>query len=207
MRAHQCASNRWMRKHHKLHLKSQALLPALATSPEKDKPFQCQSNHASFSEVTLAVRPEEAANGRALGMGWRTKTAGAGSAAAKIIASLIARSRATATNLHPTSQVWGEDVVGIKMPPSKQLSSRLQLEKVMMVQLQAQQLMQPSQPSADGPGLGAEGNGALSSATSEVEKGGSSSCQSCDHGTIGGSHSVAEVSAYAQLEGDAAVKH
>ena len=29
-----------------------------------------------------------------------------------------------------------------------------------------------SQPSADGPGLGAEGNGALSSATSEVEKGG-----------------------------------
>ena len=64
-----------------------------------------------------------------------------------------------------------------------------------------------SQPSADGPGLGAEGNGALSSATSEVEKGGSSSCQSCDHGTIGGSHSVAEVSAYAQLEGDAAVKH
>ena len=143
MRAHQCASNRWMRKHHKLHLKSQALLPAMQQIREKDKPLQCQSNHASFSEVTLAVRPEEAANGRALGMGWRTKTAGVGSAAAKIIASLIARSRATATNLHPSSQVWGEDVVGIKMPPTKQLPSRLQLEKVMMVQLQAQQLMQP----------------------------------------------------------------
>ena len=70
-----------------------------------------------------------------------------GSVAAKITEKLNAKSRAmaTTTNLRPTTLVWGEDVVvEIKMQPTtKRLSSKLQLEKVMMVQLQAQQLIKP----------------------------------------------------------------
>ena len=103
---------------------------------QRAKLLQCLSTRASSSEVRRAARLAEAASGRTLGMGLRTRRAGVGFVEAKIIASLSARSRAT-------GQVWGEDVVGTQMPPTKQLLNKLQLGKVMKYPLQVQQQMQP----------------------------------------------------------------
>ena len=132
---------------HQTHLKSLALLETMATSPARATQLLCRSNHASSSRATLDAKPDEAANGLTLGRASRTRTVDAGSVAAKITEKLNAKSRAmaTTTNLRPMTLVWGEDVVvEIKMQPTtKRLSSKLQLEKVMMVELQAQQLIKP----------------------------------------------------------------
>ena len=72
----------------------------------------------SSSAVKRVAKLAKGANGRTHGMEWRTRIAGVGFVEEKTTANLSARSRATTTNLLPTSQVWGEDVVVTPMVPT-----------------------------------------------------------------------------------------
>ena len=84
--------------------------------------------------------------------------------------------------------VWGEDVVvEIKMQAAANNKAAVKQASVGKGQdggvASSTTDQTSSSTSADGPGLGAESNslGTSSSATSEVDKGGGSSCHSCDH--------------------------
>ena len=163
MRAHQCASNRWMRKHHKLHLKSQALLPAMATSPEKDKPFQCQSNHASFFRSDTGCKAGRSCKWSRSSDGVEDKNSRCWICCGKDHRKSNCKIKGNGNKPSSNESGLGGGRGGNQNAANKAVVKQASVGKGHDGSATSSTTdATTSQPSAGGPGLGAEGNGALS---------------------------------------------